>query len=108
MPTKRIVRTLTTESSGGGRLKYEKELLNSRKKAIFTKRIIPASLMLSPPYPLRVFACHPERSEGSQDEAISPLYVFARHNSAEAVSVDPFVFARHDSAEAISVGVSRA
>ena len=34
-PTKRIVRTLTTESSGGNRLTYEKELLNSRKNSHF-------------------------------------------------------------------------
>src|SRR3989304_6165396 len=47
-PTKRIVRTLTTESSGGNRLTYEKGLLNSRKTAIFTKRIIPPSLILFP------------------------------------------------------------
>ncbi len=31
-PPKRIVSTLTTESSGGSRLTYEKGLLNSRKK----------------------------------------------------------------------------
>ena len=35
--TKRIVRTLTTESSGGNRLTYEKELLNSRKNSRFYK-----------------------------------------------------------------------
>jgi hypothetical protein len=37
MLTKRIVRTLTTESSGGNRLTYEKELLNSRKNSRFYK-----------------------------------------------------------------------
>jgi hypothetical protein len=37
MPTKRIVRTLTTESSGGNRLTYEKELLNSKKNSHFYK-----------------------------------------------------------------------
>jgi len=47
MPTKRIVRILITESAAGGRLTYEKELLNSKKIVIFTKRIIPASLLLS-------------------------------------------------------------
>ena len=36
-PTKRIVRTLTTESSGGNRLTYEKEMLNSRKNSHFCK-----------------------------------------------------------------------
>ncbi len=36
-PTKRIVRTLTTESAGGNRLTYEKELLNSRKHSNFYK-----------------------------------------------------------------------
>src|SRR3989304_44350 len=56
-PTKRIVRTLTTESSGGNRLTYEKGLLNSRKTAIFTKRIIPPSLIL---FPLSVATLHPE------------------------------------------------
>jgi len=47
MLTKRIVRILITESAAGGRLTYEKELLNSKKIVIFTKRIIPASLLLS-------------------------------------------------------------
>jgi hypothetical protein len=41
--TKRIVRTLTTESAGRNRLKCEKELLNSRKNSHFPKRIISAS-----------------------------------------------------------------
>ena len=36
-PTKRIIRTLTTESSGGNRFTYEKELLNSRKNSNFYK-----------------------------------------------------------------------
>ena len=36
-PTKRIVRTLTTESSGGSRLTHEKGLLNSRKNSHFCK-----------------------------------------------------------------------
>jgi len=36
-PTKRIVRTLTTESPGGNPLTYEKELLNSRKNSRFYK-----------------------------------------------------------------------
>jgi len=47
MLTKRIVRILTTESAAGSRLTYEKELLNSKKIVIFTKRIIPSSLLLS-------------------------------------------------------------
>jgi len=37
MLTKRIVRILTTESAAGGRLTYEKELLNSRKNSHFPK-----------------------------------------------------------------------
>jgi hypothetical protein len=37
MPTKRIVRILTIESAAGGRLTYEKELLNSRKNSRFYK-----------------------------------------------------------------------
>jgi len=37
MLTKRIVRTLTTESAGGNRLTYEKELLNFRKDSHFYK-----------------------------------------------------------------------
>jgi len=48
-PTKRIVRTLTTESSGAKRLTYEKELLNSRKNSNFYKTNPLASLMLFPP-----------------------------------------------------------
>jgi len=36
-PTKRIVRTLTTEYAGGNRLTYEKELLNSGKNSHFYK-----------------------------------------------------------------------
>jgi hypothetical protein len=36
-PTKRIVRTLTIEYSGGSRLTYEKVLLNSRKNSHFYK-----------------------------------------------------------------------
>jgi hypothetical protein len=47
MLTKRIERTLTTKSAAGGRLTHEKEMSNSRKIAVFTKRIIPASLLLS-------------------------------------------------------------
>ena len=35
--TKRIVRTLTTESACSDRLKYEKELLNSGKNGQFSK-----------------------------------------------------------------------
>jgi hypothetical protein len=35
MLTKRILRTLTTESAAGGRLTYEKELLDSRKNSRF-------------------------------------------------------------------------
>jgi hypothetical protein len=37
MPTKRIERTLTTESAAGGRITYEKELLDSRKNSRFYK-----------------------------------------------------------------------
>jgi hypothetical protein len=37
MLTKRILRTLTTESAAGGRLTYEKELLDSRKNSRFYK-----------------------------------------------------------------------
>jgi hypothetical protein len=37
MLTKRIVRTLTTESAADGRLTYEKELLNFRKDSHFYK-----------------------------------------------------------------------
>jgi len=37
MLTKRIVRILTTESAAGGRLTYEKELLNSEKNSLFPK-----------------------------------------------------------------------
>jgi hypothetical protein len=48
MLTKRIERTLTIEIARNTRHTYEKELLNSRKKVISTKRIIPASLLLSP------------------------------------------------------------
>ena len=36
-PTKRIVRTLTTESAAGSHLRYEKELLNSRKHSDFSR-----------------------------------------------------------------------
>ena len=36
-PTKRIERTLTTESAEGNRLTYEKDLLNSRKNSNFHK-----------------------------------------------------------------------
>jgi hypothetical protein len=37
MLTKRIVRTLTTESAAAGCLTYEKELLNSEKNSRFYK-----------------------------------------------------------------------
>ena len=37
MLTKRIVRILTTESAAGGRLTYEKDLLNSEKNSRFYK-----------------------------------------------------------------------
>jgi hypothetical protein len=37
MLTKRILRTLTTESAAGSRLTYEKELLDSRKNSYFYK-----------------------------------------------------------------------
>jgi hypothetical protein len=37
MLTKRIERTLTTESAAGGRLTYEKEPSNSRKNSYFYK-----------------------------------------------------------------------
>jgi hypothetical protein len=37
MLTKRIERTLTTESAGGNRLTYGKELLNSKKNMRFSK-----------------------------------------------------------------------
>jgi hypothetical protein len=37
MLTKRILRTLTTESAAGGRLTYEKELLDSGKNSRFYK-----------------------------------------------------------------------
>jgi len=37
MLTKRIVRILITESAAGGRLTYEKELLDSRKNSHFYK-----------------------------------------------------------------------
>jgi hypothetical protein len=37
MLTKRIVCILTTESAAGGRLTYEKELLESRKNSRFYK-----------------------------------------------------------------------
>src|SRR4030042_1259050 len=48
-PTKRIVRTLTTESSGGNRLTYEKELLNSRKNIHFCKTNHPGFPHALPP-----------------------------------------------------------
>ena len=49
---KRIVRTLTIESSGGSRLTYEKGLLNSRKNGHFCKTNqpdFPAPIRQSPP-----------------------------------------------------------
>jgi len=49
-PTKRIVRTLTTESSGGNRLTYEKELLNSRENSHFCKTNHPGFPHALPPY----------------------------------------------------------
>src|SRR4030065_467318 len=48
-PTKRIVRTLTTEPSGGNRLTYEKELLNSRKNSHFCKTNHPGFPHALPP-----------------------------------------------------------
>src|SRR3972149_2405789 len=48
-PTKRIVCTLTTESSGGNRLTYEKGLLNSRKNSHFYKTNHPAFPHSLPP-----------------------------------------------------------
>ena len=48
-PTKRIVRTLTTESSGGNRPTYEKELLNSRKNSHFYKTNHPGFPHVLPP-----------------------------------------------------------
>jgi len=56
-PTKRIVRILRVECAAGNRLTYEKELLNSKKIAIFTKRIIPASPMFFPYDPNDNISC---------------------------------------------------
>jgi hypothetical protein len=50
MLTKRIVRTLTTESAGGNRLTYEKELLDSRKNSRFYKTNHPSFLHTLPPF----------------------------------------------------------
>ena len=55
---KRIVRTLTIESSGGSRLTYEKSLLNSRKNSHFCKTNQPCFPHTLPHYPLHVFARH--------------------------------------------------
>jgi len=48
-PTKRIVRTLTTESSGGNRPTYEKELLNPRQNSRFHKTNHPGLPHVLPP-----------------------------------------------------------
>jgi hypothetical protein len=48
-PTKRIVRTLTTESSGGNRFTYDKELLNPRKNSNFHKTNHSWLCRVSPP-----------------------------------------------------------
>jgi hypothetical protein len=60
MLTKRIVRILTTESAAGGRLTYEKELLNSRKNSRFYKTNhpgFPAAVAYATPVKWDILEC---------------------------------------------------
>ena len=87
-PTKRIVCTLTTESSGGNRPTYEKELLNPRKKQPFlqneSSRLPPCSAPYEPnDNILRIYARNDRNGRGPGND--TPLgRKFEGHHTNQA------------------------
>jgi hypothetical protein len=77
-PTKRIVCTSTSESAAGGRLTYEKELLNFRKDSHFYKTNHPSFPRALPPYDannniLCIYACNDKGKLLSNTQFPPPL-----------------------------------